>query len=282
MKKVRFYPFFAFLLIGMLFSCRPDDTDSETGPDDVSFNDSCQVGLFADAETTTIIRVYDPSDQNLLTQTDRALMLPERERRLQEVCLESNGNYIITTTMAEPNDPIILPENTVGLKPASAWHKIVNENGNLTYYNAQNEEIDGDWAGDMSQEVLATVQEFAELSAAPALSQAQVDAAIQQMIAAGANISHLGNDLYSLRTNYTDGSYSLQIINKTVRMATGTMHFNAAGEPQSIMMMKVTGQAPNVTIESITDILFFNAIESGVRLQREKKTIYHAFQLHLN
>ncbi len=282
MKKLRFYPFFTFLLIGMLFACRPDDTDSETGPTGVSFNDSCKVGLFTDAETTTIIRVDNPSDQNLLTQTDRALMLPERERRIQQVCLESNGHYTITTVMAEPNDPIILPENTVGLKPAPAWHKVVNENGTLTYYNAQNEEIDGDWAGDMSQQVLAIVQEFAELSTNPALSQAQVDAAIQQMITAGANISHLGNDLYSLRSNHADGSYSLQIINKTVRMATGVMHFNAAGEPQSITMMKVTGQAPNVTIESMTDILFFNAIESGVRLRQEQKTVYSAFQLHID
>jgi hypothetical protein len=240
----------------------------------------CAVSMEYDAETTTLIRPAKASDLAQLSLLDRTLMLPQRERRQEQICLQEGGLYRMTSELLTPEQPIEYPPQTIGAWLKPNYHRFENLNGNVTFYNAQGEAIDADWVPADASAALEVVQLFAALRELPPLTDAEFAAGLDTLVAYGLPpLTTHGSQLATSRTVHPDGSYSISVIDKTARMAIGQLNFEASGELSTLHLLKVSGQAPNVQLERMVRVFFFDAIESEVRMKAEQITVFKSFSL---
>lgn len=274
MKKMFYFGLFTALLLG-LGSCL-----QETQPPIFGLPNDCAVSMEYDAETTTLVRPAKASDLTHLSLLDRALMLPQRERRLEKICLQEGGLYRMTSELLTPEQPIEYPPQPIGAWLKPNYHRFENLNGNVTFYNAQGEAIDTDWVPADASAALEVVQLFAELRELPPLTEAEFAAGLDTLVAYGLpSLTAHGSQLATSRTVHPDGSYSISVIDKNARMAIGQLNFEANGELSTLHLLKVSGQAPNVQLERMVRAFFFDAIESEVRMKAEQITVFKSFTL---
>ena len=272
-----------YLLLSLVFaawSCKPEKiipTDQH-GQNLIS---ACAVGMAYDAESTTVIVPVSPADISQLSTLDRALMLPQRDRRKETVCVMQDGSYTITTELMEPTAPIEYPERTVGLWPKPAYKKMVNTNGVITYYNGENEQIGNEITNDRSSVALAVFQMFQEMKNNPTQSDQKFTNYIDALSANGLPHTAQSSNIYTTQVNNPDGTSSVMVVDKNARMKVGQIDFDTEGHPCTLYMLKVAGQAPNVEFKQMTQVIYFNAVDSGVRMKVQKITVFNSFSLQL-
>ena len=121
------------LLCLVLFSCR-------VTPEDPDYNTDCQVHLSYDAVTTTLIQPANAADTAQLSFLDRVFTTPKIERHLLSACFSENGDYVVTDELATPpGPPPASPEHTLPTWLKPKYKKVVNQNGQLSYYDASNQ-----------------------------------------------------------------------------------------------------------------------------------------------
>lgn len=272
-----------FLLLCFVFatlSCQPEKI-TPPHSDKWSLISACDIGMAYDAESTTLIMPANPADVSLLSTLDKALLLPQRERFMESICVMQNGAYTIETELMEPVNPIEYPEGTVGLWPKPAYKKTVNANGVITYYNGENEQIDVEVTYDRSSDVLALVQLFQELKNNPVQSNQRFTNYIDALSANGLPHTAQSSSIYTTQVNHPDGTSSVMVVDKNARMKVGQIDFDTEGHPCTLYMLKVAGQAPNVEFKQLTQVIYFNAVDSGVRMKIQKTTVFNDFSLQL-
>lgn len=272
-----------YLLLSIVFaalSCKSEKVDP-TDPDKLSLISTCDIGMAYEAETTTLIMPANPSDISQLSTLDSALMIPQRERRMESVCVMQDGTYSIEAVLMEPTDPIEYPAGTVGLWPKPAYKKMVNTNGVITYYNGENEQIDDNVTYDRSSLALAVVQMFQELENNPVQSDQRFTNYIDALSANGLPHTAQSSNIYTAQVNNPDGTSSVVVVDKNARMKVGQIDFDTEGYPCTLYMLKVEGQAPNVAFKQMVQVTYFNAVDSGVRMKMQKTTVFNAFSLQL-
>jgi hypothetical protein len=47
------------------------------------------------------------------------------------------------------------------------------------------------------------------------------------------------------------------------------------------MLLKVEGQAPNIVFKQMVQVVYFNAVDSAVRMKQQKTTVFNSFSLQL-
>ncbi|MBK8966737.1 MAG: hypothetical protein IPM36_08645 [Lewinellaceae bacterium] len=267
-------------LVFAAFSCRSEKV-TPPGPDKQLLISGCDIGMAYDAETTTQIMPANPADIAQLSTLDRALMLPQRERRMESVCVMQDGTYTIETELMEPTRPIEYPERTVGLWPKPAYKRMVNANGVITYYNGENEQIGNEVIDDRSSLALAVVQMFQEMESNPVPSDQVFTNYIDALSANGLPHTAQSSNIYTAQVNNPDGTSSVMVVDKNARMKVGQIDFDTEGHPCTLYMLKVEGQAPNVTFKQMTQVIYFNAVDSEVRMKIQKTTVFDTFSLQL-
>lgn len=241
----------------------------------------CNVSLNYDAETTTVFEAAQIADTSQLTLTDRCMMLPRNERVLESICLKSDGKFTITSEYIDPVHPIVYPEGTIGRPRQRKYKKVVNDNGTLTYYNAQNEVIDNDvtlYGPDT--DIQALIATFTSLKSQPALDSVDFNHALSLMASSGLSMTQFPNGIVATRTNLGSAGYSISLIDKQAHMQIGQLNFDTNGTLQHLYMLKVSGVAPNVVFQRMIKVDFFKAFESGVRTKRTEFTDYKTFNLN--
>lgn len=263
-------------------ACRSKEpADPNTPPPDSSLLSKCDVSLTYDAETTTLWEAANPQEAGQLSTVDKALMLPQKTRKSETICLKEDGQYTITTEIQTPEAPINYPEGTLGAPLPPRYKKVINNNGALTFLNAIGEVIGNDGVLTPAfTETLETVEMFKTLKQQPALSSADFENGLAVLTANGLNATQFPDGIVASRTNHSDGSYSVAVIDKNARMQTGQLNFDVNGKLQHLYMMKVSGTAPNVVFERMVRVTFIQAVESGVQIKRTEATEYRSFNLN--
>ncbi len=272
-----------YLLLSLCFaalSCKSEKANP-VDPDKQLLIKNCDIGMAYDAETTTMIMPANPAEVSLLSTLDRALTLPQRERRMESVCVMQDGTYTIETELMEPTDPIKYPESTVGLWPKPTYKKMVNANGVITYYNGENEQIDDEVTYDRSSVALAVIQMFQELENNPVQSDQRFTNYIDALSANGLPHTAQSSNIYTAQVNNPDGTSSVVVVDKNARMKVGQIDFDPEGRPCTLYMLKVAGQAPNVEFKQMVQVTYFNAVDSEVRMKMQKTTVFNSFSLQL-
>ena len=279
MKLKQLSPLLFFLpLLCWGISCKSNDQEDTTTNQALVSN--CVVELTYDAETTTMMEAANPQEAAQLTELDKALMLPKNDRKLESICLKEDGKYLITSEYLTPTHPIQYPVGTIGEPFKPRYKKVINNNGDLTFLNALGETIynDGTFTTPTT-EVLSVIELFQTLKTQPAVTDADFSNTISVLAANGLNTTQFPNGIVAARTNHTDNSYSIAIIDKNAHMQTGQLNFDANGVLQHLFMIKLSGVAPQVVFERMVQVDFINAFESGVRLKRTQLTNYQTFNL---
>jgi hypothetical protein len=272
--------FFLFCLVFSALSCKYEKL-APTEPNKQLLISNCDIGMAYDAESTTLIMPANPADVSQLSTLDKALMLPKRERLMESVCLMDDGTYTIESELMEPSNPIELPERTIGVGSKPAYKKMVNANGVISYYNSENEKINDEVVNDQSALALAVVQMFQELEDNPVQNDLKFTNYLDALTANGlAHTAQNGNKYTTLVTN-PDGTLSVAVIDKVARMKVGQIDFDQEGHPCTLYMLMVTGQAPNVELKQMTQVIYFNAVESQMRMKMQKTTVFNSFSLQL-
>jgi hypothetical protein len=258
------------VLLLLLSACKDDPRPS----------DNCRIQMTYDAEITTLIRPDKIADTARLSDLDRALTLPKREREKVQLCIDAQGNYTITTQYDTPERPITYPPHTAGVWPKPRYHRAVNVNGQITYYNAQNEVIDVDFSGEEpSGSALEILHLLRQLKNAPSITDQQFAAALDTLAARGLPLTHHDPNFATGRIYHADGSSSVFVIDKKARMQVGQFDYDADDKLSSFYLLRVEGVAPNVTFKRLHSALFFNAIDSNVRMKHETITEFKTFSL---
>jgi hypothetical protein len=272
-----------YLLFGLVIaisSCKSDKINPSE-PDKHFLISHCTVGMAYDAETTTLIMPANPADSAQLSILDKALMLPQRERRMESVCVMQDGTYTIETELMEPNDPIEYPSGTVGLPPKPAYKRMVNTNGIISYYNGVNEKIKEEVTYDRADMALAVVQMFQEMASSPVPSDQDFTNYLDALSANGLPHTAQSSHIFTTQVNNPDGTSSVTVVDKNARMKVGQIDFDAEGRPIALYMLKVEGQAPNIVFKQMVQVVYFNAADSAVRMKQQKTTVFNAFSLQL-
>ncbi|MBN8685284.1 MAG: hypothetical protein J0L99_21750 [Chitinophagales bacterium] len=270
-----------FFLTVLGSACRSKEPADPDNTPNSSLLSNCDVSLTYDAETTTLWEAANPQEAGQLSTADKALMLPQKTRKAETICLKEDGQYTITTEILTPEEPINYPEGTLGKPREPRYKKVINNNGALTYLNAIGEVIGNDGVLTPAfTEALETVEMFKTLKQQPALSSADFENGLAVLTANGMNATQFPNGILASRTNHPDGSYSVAVIDKNARMQTGQLNFDVNGKLQHLYMMKVSGAAPNVVFERMVRVTFIQAVESGVQLKRTEATEYRSFNLN--
>lgn len=272
--------FFLGCLVFSAPSCKSDKV-GPTDPDKQLLISTCDIGMAYDAESTTLIMPANPADVSQLSTLDKALMLPKRERRMESVCLMDDGTYTIESELMEPSNPIELPENTIGVGSKPAYKKMVNANGIISYYNSENEKINDEVVTDQATLSLAVVQTFQELENNPVQNDQQFTNFLDALSTNGLAHTAQGGNIYTNLVTNPDGTSSVAVIDKAARMKVGQIDFDQEGHPCTLYMLMVTGQAPNVELKHMTQVIYFNAVESEVRMKMQKTTVFKSFSLQL-
>ncbi len=240
----------------------------------------CRIQMTYDAEITTLIRPEKIADTARLSHLDRALSLPKREREKVQLCIDAQGNYTISTQYDTPERPITYPPHTAGVWPKPRYHRAVNVNGQITYYNAQNEVIDVDFSDqEPSGSALEILNLLQQLRNAPSVTDQQFAAALDTLAARGLPITRHDQNFATGRIYHADGSSSVFVIDKKARMQVGQFDYDADDNLSSFYLLRVEGVAPNVTFKRLYSALFFNAIDSNVRMKHETITEFKTFSL---
>ncbi len=266
-----------FFLAFVMLSCRHERLTPADNP--ISLIDHCDVGMSYDAESTTLIMPVFSSDTSQLTLLDKALMLPQRERRRESVCLMNDGSYTIESEFLTPLDPIILPKRTVGTWPKPAYHKLVNTDGIVKYYNEENEEIKIEAIENDAPFAYRIVQAFQEVKDNPVANDEVFTNYIDALSANGLVHTAQGGNIYTNLVNHPDGTFSVAAIDKAARMKVGQIDFDQSGRPVGLYMLVVTGQAPQVEFKKLTQVIYFDAVESRVRMKMLTNTVFNSFSL---
>ena len=272
-----------YLLLSLIFaalSCKRENT-TPFDPDEQFLISTCAVGMAYDAESTTVIAPVSPADISQLSALDRALMLPQRDRCKETVCVMQDGSYTISTELLEPTHPIEYPERTVGLWPKPAYKKMVNTNGVITYYNGENEQIGNEITYNRSSVALAVVQMFQEMKNNPIQSDQKFTNYIDALSANGLPHTAQSSNIYTTQVNNPDGTSSVMVVDKNARMKVGQIDFDTEGRPSALYMLKVEGQAPNIVFKQMIEVSYFDAVDSGVRMKMQKTTVFNSFSLKL-
>jgi hypothetical protein len=224
------------------------------------------------------MKPVDPNEAARLTVLDRSLLLPQRDRRLETFCLQADGSYTIETEILTPENPIVYPDNTVGVWPKPKYARSVNQNGLVSYYNAVGEKIDEELLnGSAAVAVFKLVEAFQATKDYPldAADDEVTDQLLNAMQDQGFTITDQGNEVVSFMRTHPDGRSNIVLIDKDARMQIGQMSLDAEGQAIGGYILRVSGQAPNVTLEEMLEITYFQAVESKVVLQRIQATVYH-------
>lgn len=262
-------------------ACKSKELSDPNTPSNTGLLSNCNLSLVYDAETTTLWEAANPQESAQLSVADKALMLPQKIRKSETICLKEDGQYTITTEILTPEAPINYPEGTLGKPREPRYKKVINNNGTLTFLNAIGEVIGNDGVLNTAfTEVEEVVELFKTLKQQPTLSSADFENGLAVLTANGMNATQFPDGIVASRTNHPDGSYSVAVIDKNARMQTGQLNFDVNGKLQHLYMMKVSGVAPNVTIERMVRVLFIQAVESGVLLKRTEATEYRSFDLN--
>lgn len=236
-----------------------------------------------DAETTTLIQPANASEAAQLSDLDKAVMLPKREREIVELCFDDQGNYTISTEYDTPEHPIEYPLHTAGIWLKPEYKRVVNHNGQLTYYNSLNEVLSTDFTtGDQLGEVSEILSLFQEIKTLPPLTNQGFSAALDSLAAHGLTMTAHSGNIVTHRTDHTDGSYSIVVIDKNARMQVGQLNYDANGVLGTLYMLQVEGVAPNVVFKRLQRVFFFDAVESGVRMRHQTITDFKTFSLTIN
>lgn len=271
-------PFLLFLFLFLLFgtyACKPDK-DSEPKKTLIT---GCGVSLQFEAETTTFIRPHDASQTSQLSILDSALMMPQRERTIESVCIKPNGDYRIEKTFATPDDPIGYPVRAINLFPKATYKRMVNNNGSITFLNELDEVIDSDIVGNISSMADEVLTLFQELKEAPPLTDADFTNALNILSNNGLSLLAHDENILTTRVDHPGGAFSIMVIDKNIRMKVGQMDFDQEGHPCTAYFVDAIGQAPNVVFQKMIQNTWFKAIDSGVRMKMTKMTDFKSFNL---
>ncbi|MBK9336701.1 MAG: hypothetical protein IPM98_08920 [Lewinellaceae bacterium] len=270
------------LLVLFLFSFSACQLFEDKAVDDRS-STACQISMLYDAETTTLIQPANASEASQLSDLDKAVMLPKREREIVELCLDDQNNYTVSTEYGTPEHPIEYPPHTAGVWLNPDYKRVVNHNGQLTYYNSLNEVLRTDFTpGDQLGEVSEILSLFQEIKTLPPLTNQNFSAALDSLAAHGLTMTAHSGNIVSHRTDHADGSYSIVAIDKNARMQVGQLDYDANGALSTLYMLQVEGVAPDVVFKRLKRVFFFDAVESGVRMRHQTTTDFKTFSLTIN
>lgn len=271
---------FTLFLLLLLSSCR----EGTPLPDEVaSRSEICDVKMDYDGESTTIIQPAKAAEISLLSDLDKALMFPVKERTVVRACLSADGAYTISTEYATPEEPLQYPEGVMQLWPQPKYRRMLSENGKISYFNDLGEVIGSDFIiNDYSGNVVQAVQSLLELKQGDVMNEQRFEAGLDSLALYGMGELNKNGDIITIKHTFEDNTAAISVINKKNRMQIGQINYDAVGNLTSLYMLKVDGAAPDVTWRRLYEVSFFDAVESNVRMKRQKITIFKSFSLSIN
>jgi hypothetical protein len=201
---------------------------------------NCVVSISFEMETTTSARVVNASDLQELSQIDRIMALPHRERFAVQACYKADNDKQFTMTVLSPENPIVYPNNAADGYIKPDYHKLEVINGVARYYDQSNNIIR---TASHEGDVVAVQKILQMVASRKPLTTTEFTQGINMMRDSGMLVQHHENNLVSIRLNNPDGSHCVQVIDKVRQTAVGNFYYESNGEMQSRSMLNFDGTA---------------------------------------
>ena len=271
------------LLIFSLFTyCKkdPPNPPGNGNPPDTSVRTDCKLYMSYDVEITRQVRPVNETDFQILSAVDNALTLPQRDRHTIEVCYKSDGQKTLTITRLTPNNPINYPEGALtGYLPPD-YSKVVYANGSVTYYDQYNAVMR---SAPHTEDPAAVQQILDMVNSYGPMTDAEFNARLQVLRdSCGLILQEHNNNLCSIRTNFADGSYSVQVIDKTTRVSVGNIHYDASGNLLARSMYDVSGTSAQPVINRYLYESYFTSVTGQIPMKIQEFGLVSNFILSVN
>ncbi|MBX2891429.1 MAG: hypothetical protein KF734_10910 [Saprospiraceae bacterium] len=252
------------------------ELNGNNGSNGVLNRTDCVLFMSFEVETTTAARTVVPSDFAQLEPIDQIMALPHRERFAVEVCYKSSGQKNLSMTRLTPMEPINYPKNTADGYLAPDYSRLIVENGVATYYDQFNNVMR---IKPQNSDALA-VQDIVDMVAnLKPLTDAEFNQGLQIMRDSGLVMQEHQNNLVTIRYNFPDGSYSVQALDKTTRMAVGNLHYGSDGKLQTRSMLDVEGTAQSPVIKRSFMESFITSMIGNIPMKVEQYSKFDNFTL---
>lgn len=274
--------FCTFLLVTLLTYCKKElpNPPVNGNPPDTALRTDCKLYMSYEVETTRLIRPLNEADFQILSTVDKAITLPQRDRYSVEVCYKSNGQKSLIMTRLAPDNPISYPEGAItGYQPPN-YSKVVYANGSVTYYDQYNAVM----STEPYNSTPAAIQQILDMvESNNPMTDAAFNARLQVLKdRAGLLLQEHDNNLCSIRTNYDDGSYSVQVIDKTTRVSIGNMHYSTNGDLLARSMYDVSGTSTQPVINRYLHESYFTSVTGQIPMKIQEHGIVSNFILSIN
>jgi hypothetical protein len=218
----------------------------------------CNAFICFESETTTYGRLVNQADGTRLKPEDHLLMMPHRERYKIEGCYKTDGSSEIIVTYLTPQNPIVYPVNTVDAYYKPDYSKVVMINGWATYYD-QAGAVMRSGPYDFDLQMVNSIVDAVSQRQVP--TQAVRDKIFELLQANDITKPVDGNsNLITMKQNNPDGSYTIQLIDKTTLGMVGNIAHDASGSITNRTMIDIGGTAENPILKSILFDSRFQAV----------------------
>ena len=239
----------------------------------------CALFLSFEVETTTMARTVHDADYAQLEPIDRIMAMPHRERYAVEVCYKNGGQKTLSMTRLIPTEPINYPNNTADGYMAPDYSRMVVADGVATYYDQFNNVMRSEFYSSDADAVQGIVDMVASLEP---LTDAEFSQGLQTLRDNGLDMQEHPNNIVTIRHVHPDGSYSVQVIDKTTRVAVGNLHYNPQGALQTRSMLAVDGTAQNPVIRRSYMESFITSMIGDIPMKVERYATFDNFTLSYN
>jgi hypothetical protein len=239
----------------------------------------CALFVSFDMETTTVARTVNDADYALLEPIDRIAAMPHRERFAVEVCYKDTGQKEFSMTRMKPLEPIVYPNNASDGYLVPDFSRLVVANGVATYYD----QFDNVMRTKSQASDILVVQDIADMMAnRKPLTDAEFEQGLQIMQNGGLVMQNHSNNLVTIRHDFPDGSYSIQALDKTTRVAVGNLHFGPNGQLQTRSVLDVEGSAQSPVIKRSFVESFMVSMIGNIPMKVERYATFDNFALYSN
>jgi hypothetical protein len=225
----------------------PDNGNNPEGPNGP--RSDCRAYVAYEAETTTYVRLVNQEQASLLQPEDHIMMMPHRERYSVEACYKVDGSTNIIINYLMPNDPIVYADNV-----ADAWYKpdysrVEMSNGSASYYDKEGNLMR---TGTYEEDLVAIASIVESMGVRKVPSQAMRDTIFQRLVDNNLIEEHdAAMDVFTVRADNGDGTYSIQAINKSTLSIVGNFVYKADGTLQAQTLIDLDGTAESPVIKKI-------------------------------
>jgi len=278
MLKSKIYPIVILTALGLTIMLIWASCKKDVNAQRIDNQSNCVLSMNFEIETTTTAHVVNPTDEERLAPIDRIMALPHRERYAVEVCYKSDNRKEFSMTVLTPENPITYPNNVADGYIKPDYHRLTVADGMSKYYDQNNNLIrSSPYESDVN-----VVKQIVDMVAnKKSLTAAEFTQGLNIMRDSGMIVQYHQNNLASIRLDNPDGSYCIQVLDKTTQAAIGNFYYDNTGKLQSRSMLNIEGTAEQPIVKHAYFESRYTSVEGEIPMWVQQYSKFDHFSLNL-